>query len=140
MTRKIAFIGNQGGHNVLAFYMAMAENLTTDFDVIAIFSVWLDSEKGILSEMGLHGTAATSFESFIRNQPVVDDAAVSLFIREYREINWSEVVAVERAFTDYSMLIDSAGERRETIAYVQGLVVNIVRYLETVMVGCDAIV
>jgi len=140
MTRKIAFIGNQGGHNVLAFYMAMAENLTIDFDVIAIFSVWLDSEKGILSEMGLHGTAVTSFESFVRNQPVVDDAAVALFIREYREINWSEVVAVERAFTDYSMLIDSAGERRETIAYVQGLVVNIVRYLETVMIGCDAIV
>ena len=140
MTRKIAFIGNQGGHNVLAFYMAMAENLTIDFDVIAIFSVWLDSEKGILSEMGLHGTAVTSFESFVRNQPVVDDAAVALFIREYREINWSEVVAVERAFTDYSMLIDSVGERRETIAYVQGLVVNIVRYLETVMVGCDAIV
>ena len=140
MTRKIAFIGNQGGHNVLAFYMAMAENLTIDFDVIAIFSVWLDSEKGILSEMGLHGTAVTSFESFVRNQPVVDDAAVALFIREYREINWSEVVGVERAFTDYSMLIDSAGERRETIAYVQGLVVNIVRYLETVMIGCDAIV
>lgn len=140
MSRKIAFIGNQGGHSVLAFYVAMAENLTTDFDAIAIFSVWLDSEKGIPSEMGLHGTAVTSFESFVRNQPIVDDVSVAHFIRKYRGVNWSEVVAVERAFTDYSMLIDSAGERRESVAYVQQLVVNMVNYLESVMIDCDAIV
>ncbi len=140
MTRKIAFIGNQGGYNVLAFYAAMAANLTTDFDVITSFSVWLDSEKEFAATLGMTSGTVSSFESFVRNRPPVDDAEVALFIREYREVNWSEVVAVERAFTDYSMLTNSAGERRETVAYVQGLVVNIVRYLETVMVGCDAIV
>ena len=140
MSRKIAFIGNQGGHSVISFYVAMVKNLTTDFDAIAIFSVWLDSEKGIPSEMGLHGTAVTSFESFVRNQPIVDDVSVAHFIRKYRGVNWSEVVAVERAFTDYSMLIDSAGERRESVAYVQQLVVNMVNYLESVMIDCDAIV
>lgn len=140
MTRKIAFIGNQGGRSVLAFYAAMAANLAVDFESEVSFSVWLDSEKGIPAELGMPRAVVSSFESFVRVQPAVDDAAVAHFIREYREVNWSEVVAVERAFTDYSMLIDSAGERRETIAYVQRLVVNMVRYLESVMNGCDAIV
>lgn len=140
MSRKIAFIGNQGGHSVLAFYAAMAVSLTTDFDAEVSFSVWLDSEKEIAATLGMPNATVTSFESFVRNRPSVDDEEVALFIRQYRDVNWSEVVAVERTFTDYSMLIDSAGERRETIVYVQGLVVNIVRYLEAVMLGCDAIV
>jgi hypothetical protein len=140
MIQKIAFIGNQGGRSVLAFYAAMAQNLVADFESEVRFSVWLDSEKGIPSELGMPNAMVSSFESFVRIQPAVDDLTVAHFIREYREMNWSEVVAVERAFTDYSMLIDSVGERRETVAYVQRLVVNMVRYLEGVMIGCDAMV
>lgn len=140
MSQKITFIGNQGGFSVLSFYAAMATNLAVEFNAITNFSVWLDSEKEIPEKLSVINGTVSSFEDFVRNQPDVDDNAVSCFIREYRDVNWSEVVAVERAFTDYSMLIDSAGERRETIAYVQRLVVNMVRYLESVITGSDAIV
>ncbi len=140
MSKKIAFIGNQGGRSVLAFYTPMAKSLAADFGAEVEFSVWLNSEKGIPAELGMPGAKVSSFEDFVHSRPVVDDAAVVRFIREYREVNWSEIVAVERAFTDYSMLIDSAGDRRETVDYVQTLVVNMVRYLEAVMAGCDAIV
>lgn len=125
---------------MLAFYTPMAKSLAADFGAEVEFSVWLNSEKGIPAELGMPGAKVSSFEDFVHSRPVVDDAAVVRFIREYREVNWSEIVAVERAFTDYSMLIDSAGDRRETVDYVQTLVVNMTRYIETVIRGCTAVV
>ncbi len=140
MTKRVAFIGNQGGRGVLTFYTGMARALAADFGTDAIFSVWLNSEKSVPGELGLPQAEVRSFEEFVHARPPVDQAALECLLRDYRDINWSEVVAVERAFTDYSMLLGSAGERRETVAYVQQLIVNMVRYLETVMAGCEAVV
>jgi hypothetical protein len=137
---KIAFIGNQGGRDVVSMYAAMARVLIDEFDVSARFSVWLDSERQAPGEFGVGEAEVSSFEEYVRCAPAADVAAVDQLIREYREVNWSEVVAAERAFTDYSMLLGAAGDRRESLWYVQSLVVVIVRYLEAVMKGCDAVV
>jgi Capsule polysaccharide biosynthesis protein len=140
MASKIAFIGNQGGREVVSIYAGMARILIDEFGITARFAVWLDSERQAPAELGVNEAEVSSFEEFVRCMPGADRSAVDQLVREYREVNWSEVVAAERAFTDYSMLLGAAGDRRESPMYVQSLVVAIVRYLERVMEGCDAVV
>lgn len=60
----------------------------------------------------------------------------------YPEVNWSGVIASERSFTDYSFLLSGAGHRTESYDYVQRLLVNTVRFFESVFAGSvyDAVV
>lgn len=139
-TMKVAFIGNQGGQEVLGFYTGMARELCDKFGVNARFAVWLDEEKIEPHRQGFAESDFSSFESYVRTAPAVTDEEVDRLVRQYREVNWSEVVAAERAFTDYSMLLGAAGDRRETPEYVRGLVVSIARFLEKTIRGCDAMV
>jgi hypothetical protein len=137
---KIAFIGNQGGREVYAFYAGMAKALHGGFGAAGRFAVWLDGERSDLVSQGFPDTDCLSFEAYVRSIPVAGEGEVDRLVRDYREVNWSEVVAAERAFTDYSMLLGAAGDRRESSEYVRGLVVAIVRFLEQVLDGCDAMV
>lgn len=137
---RIAFVSNQGGRDVLALYAGMAHTLEAEFGASVNFAVWLDVERGLPAEFGLANVDCSSFESYVRSTPPADAVEVDRLIRDYREVNWSEVVAAERAFTDYSMLLGAAGDRRETLEYVQRLVVAIVRYLEGAISGSHAIV
>jgi hypothetical protein len=137
---KVAFIGNQGGQEVYAFYAGMAKALYDGFGTSGRFAVWLDVERSALVSQGCADADCLSFETHVRNEPVADDDAIERLVRDYREVNWSEVVAAERAFTDYSMLMGAAGERMESPEYVRGLVVAIVRFLEQALNGCGAMV
>jgi len=137
---KVAFIGNQGGHEVYVFYAGMAKVLQDGFGASSRFAVWLDRERSDLVSQGFDDADCLSFEAHVRNASVAGDDEVDRLVRDYREVNWSEVVAAERAFTDYSMLLGGAGDRRETVDYVQRLVVSIARFLEDSISGCDAIV
>lgn len=137
---KIAFVGNQGGREVYSFYVGMARALGNEFNVDARFSVWLEGERReILDQLG-GDSDCVSFEHYVHNVSPAGDAEVDRLVRDYREVNWSEVVAAERAFTDYSMLLGAAGDRRESAAYVRGLVVAVARFLEQSIKGCDAMV
>lgn len=137
---KVAFIGNQGGREVYAFYVGMAKALHDGFAASSRFAVWLDGERSDLVGQGFVDADCLSFEAHVRNAPVAGDDEIDRLVRDYREVNWSEVVAAERAFTDYSMLLGAAGDRRESPEYVRGLVVAIVRFLEQVLDGCGAMV
>lgn len=137
---KVAFIGNQGGREVYAFYAGMAKALHDGFGASSRFAVWLDGERSDLVGQGFVDADCLSFEAHVRNAPVAGDDEIDRLVRDYREVNWSEVVAAERAFTDYSMLLGAAGDRRESPEYVRGLVVAIVRFLEQVLDGCGAMV
>lgn len=137
---KIAFIGNQGGREVYAFYAGMATTLKDDFNVSSRFAVWLDGERADLVGRGFAPCDCLSFEEHVRTASSEGDVELDRLVRDYREVNWSEVVAAERAFTDYSMLLGAAGDRRESPEYVRGLVVAIVRFLERVLDGCGAMV
>lgn len=137
---KLAFIGNQGGREVYAFYAGMAESMRDCDGVSSRFAVWLDVERSDLVGRGFLPAECLSFESYVEAVPVAGAAEVDRLVRDYREVNWSEVVAAERAFTDYSMLLGSSGDRRESPEYVCGLVVAIARFLEQALEGCDAMV
>jgi hypothetical protein len=137
---KIAFIGNQGGSKVYLFYVGMARALANDFDIDARFSVWLEAERReILDHLGSKSDCV-SFEYYVNNVDPVGHAEVDRLVRDYREVNWSDVLASERAFTDYSMLLGAAGDRRESAAYVRRLLVDVARFLEQSIKGCDAMV
>jgi hypothetical protein len=137
---KVAFIGNQGGREVYAFYAGMAKALQVGFGASSRFAVWLDEERFDLISQGFVDAECLSFEAHVRTAPAAGEHELNRLVRDYREVNWSEVVAVERAFTDYSMLLGAAGDRRESPEYVRNLVVGIVGFLETVLKGCDAMV
>lgn len=137
---KIAFIGNQGGREVIALYASMARTMIDEFGVEPRFALWLEKEKRIAAEYGVADDKISSFEEYVRMAPPPDGVAVDRLVRKYREVCWSEVVAAERAFTDYSMLLGAAGERRENPEYIQRLVVTIVGYLEQVIQECGAVV
>ena len=137
---KVAFIGNQGGREVYVFYAGMAKALQEGFGAASRFAVWLDAERTDLVSQGFSDDDCRSFEAHVRNVPVAGDDEVDRLVRDYREVNWSEVIASERAFTDYSMLLGAAGDRRESPEYVRGLVVAIARFLEQVLDGCGAMV
>ena len=127
---KIAFIGNQGGKNNLDFYAAMAKSLYEEkYEVQCFFLPWLDSERDYLVSKGWSKSNVLTFENWVLNFESGADE-VSRLREEYADINWSAVIASERAFTDYSLLLGGAGERRESSAYVMKLLVNIVTFLE----------
>lgn len=74
-----------------------------------------------------------SFEMFRRGFPVDDlESEVARLAREYRSANWWQIAAGERSFIDASFLVGGLGQRTETAAYVESLVVNIVRYFEAI--------
>lgn len=137
---KVAFIGNQGGREVYAFYAGMAKALHEGFGASSRFAVWLDGERSDLLSQGFAASDCLSFDAYVRNAPAASDEEIDRLVRDYREVNWSEVVAGERAFTDYSMLLGASGDRRESPEYVCGLVVSIVRFLEQVLDGCGVMV
>lgn len=140
MAVKIAFVGNQGGREVIAVYADMARTLIDEFGTAVRFAVWLDREKSMPGQCGVPEAEVMSFEGYVHAMPVPDAAAIDRLVRKYREVCWSEVVAAERAFTDYSMLLGATGERREGPDYVRQLVVAIAGYLEQVLTGCAAVV
>jgi hypothetical protein len=73
-----------------------------------------------------------SFELFrqVSRTKDVSKEAVRL-VREYSEVNWWELVAAERSIVDSSFLLGGLGQRSETKAYVESLVVDLARYFET---------
>ncbi|MCP9830088.1 hypothetical protein KBZ14_04365 [Synechococcus sp. HJ21-Hayes] len=137
---KILFIGNQGGHDVIAFYAGMAQPLQDKFECCCRFAVWLEAERSELLSQGAPEAECLSFEAHVRNSSAAGHDELNRLVRDYREVNWSEVVAAERAFTDYSMLLGAAGDRRESPEYVQSLVLSIVRFQEQALDGCGAMV
>lgn len=137
---RIAFVGNQGGRANVEFYVGMARALWRFPEVVPEFVVWLDRECHMLEEYELNHVRAASLESWVALHPVTPASEVDALVRDYREVNWSEVVASERAFTDYSMLLGAAGDRREDMAYVSALMVRMTRFLEDRLRGCHAMV
>lgn len=126
---KVAFVGNQGRELVLDFYVEMAREVRAlQADASLVFMPWLSAEKDHLVHTGLPATDIYTFEDWVSQGPRSYDEVTRL--REEYDVNWSAVIASERAFTDYSLLLGSAGHRDEPREYVLRLLVNIVTFLE----------
>ena len=119
---KVAFIGNQGGRDVYAFYAAMAKVLIDDFGASCRFAVWPGASVP-MSLVTVFQSRLFSFEEYVRDTPVVGDADIDRLVRDYREVNWLEVVAAER-LTDYSMLLGASGQRSESPEYSRSCCCN----------------
>lgn len=129
---KIAFVGNQGGSSVLDFYAAMADGLRDGrYDAKCIFLPWLNSERADLVAHGWLNADILTFEDWVHGKQWGAEE-VDRLREEYADVNWSAVIASERAFTDYSLLLGSAGQRHESADYITKLLVSIVTFLEQV--------
>lgn len=126
---KIAFIGNQGGETVLDFYAGMAAEIRACHQGASlVFMPWLNAEKHHLVAAGWAASDIYTFEDWVNQGDRLSGEVARL--REEYDVNWSAVIASERAFTDYSLLLGSAGHRDEPAEYVLRLLVNIVTFFE----------
>lgn len=137
---KILFVGNQGGLNVSNFYNAIVGFIQSDYVSDCTSLVLLDRERRYLLDSKCNFTDCFSFQAFVASIAPPSEAEVSQIRSFYRDINWSEVIAAERSFTDYSMLLGAAGERIESMSYVVKLTYYIVRFLEAYIPRSDAVV
>lgn len=75
-----------------------------------------------------------SFEAFRRESPAVNVPAEALRLAcDYPGANWWQIIAGERSIVDSSFLVGGLGQRSVSRAYVEALVVNMVRYFETII-------
>ncbi len=126
---NVAFVGNQGSDVVLDFYAGMASEIRSRHaDAELILLPWLEVEKNRLVANGFPADDIHTFEDWVKQAPSSPGEVTRL--REEYDVNWSAVIASERAFTDYSLLLGSAGHRDEPSEYVLRLLVNIVTFLE----------
>lgn len=133
MTACIQFVGNQGGEPVLAFYLSMANGLAEQQNGVlqGVFTTWLRTDKSWLEAKGVVPQRIICFEEFVAARPAFDIEAEADYLNQaYPDVNWSVVIAAERSFTDYSMLLGAAGNRPESREYIIRLMGNLVRFYE----------
>ena len=136
---KFIFVGNQGGKNVIDFYKGISIELSKYKNVNQKYLLWLDSEISYLNTNLNIELECVSFERYV-NSNINNISKKEKILKHYKKINLSKKIAVERAFTDYSMLNDSVGERIETLNYVKSLTLNILNFFDEEMNGGDIIV
>lgn len=98
------------------------------------FAVWLQSEARLLRDYGWSDSPpqARIFESWVEGRQTCP-AELDRLRTEYRDICWSNIIAAERSFTDYSQLLGAAGHRLESRVYIERLVTNIATFFEDII-------
>lgn len=76
-------------------------------------------------------TSCSTFESFIDSEN--PRPAKSEFLNKYSDINWSELAASERSFSDFSFLLNSTGFRIEGNDYVTSLLYNMGAFFDSLI-------
>lgn len=125
---KILFVHNQFYQNNQDIYNEISTFLEENHQIKGDFLFWSENDKNNLQNQTKKNSF--SFEGFLRDRTNNKKKSIKNFLRKYKGINWSRIVSSERAFTDYSMLLGSTGNRVEDLKYVQNLVVNITNFLE----------
>ena len=117
---NVAFVGNQGGEAVLGFYSGMARTVRDQYvGTRCFFLPWLNGERAHLVAAGWSDQDVFTFQDWVaRRLPFADE--VTRLREEYSDVNWSAVIASERAFTDYSLLlaVPAIGRNRQTTSSV----------------------
>jgi hypothetical protein len=125
---RVALFNNQGGKIRMGFYVGIARDLQSsqpDFDSVLV--LWTKAEALMATAEGV--ASVIDFESWSENWVYTEGMADELNLK-YPNVNWSEVIAAERSFTDYSVLLGAAGDRRENSDYVSELLARIVGFFE----------
>jgi len=125
---RVALFNNQGGKIRLGFYAGIARDLQrnqSEFDSVLV--LWTKAEALLAKAEGV--ASVIDFESWSVNWIHTEGMADELNLR-YPNVNWSEIIAAERSFTDYCTLLGAAGDRRENSDYVSELLARIVGFFE----------
>lgn len=126
----ILFVGNQGAKTSLAICQGMAAGMRAcDARWTAAYITYRDEERDWLAGRGIDERDILSFESWVNARRDTYPDPIRLE-RDYPNANWSSVVASERSFCDYSLLLDSQGQRIEPQEYTVRLIDNMVTLLE----------
>jgi len=137
---NVLFVGNQGGLNVSKFYSAIASVLCSEYRYDCTCVVLLDRERDHFFSSDSCFSDCISFQAYVATSSTPTDANISDVRNKYRDVNWSQVIAAERSFTDYSMLLGAAGERIESLTYVNTLTYYIVSFLEPLIRNSNVVV
>lgn len=127
---RIALFNNQGGKIRMGFYAGIARDLQSknpDFDSVLV--VWTKAEAMLAKAENV--ATVVDFESWSEGWVETENVDERLNLK-YANVNWSEVIAAERSFTDYSALLGAAGDRHENSDYVLSLLARIVGFFEYV--------
>ena len=125
---KILFVHNQFDQNNQDIYKEINTFLEDNYKIQGDFLFWSENAKNNVGYN--YKKKSFSFEAFIRDKKNKKKISIKSFLIKYKGINWSRIISSERAFTDYSMLLGSTGNRIENLKYVQNLVINITNFLD----------
>lgn len=127
---RVALFNNQGGQTRMGFYAGIAGNLQKRKpELDSVLVVWTKEEAQLAKDQGVD--CILDFESWAESWRPAEEAVNRLNLN-YPLVNWAEVIATERSFTDYSLLLGAAGDRHEDADYVWELLARIVGFFEYV--------
>ena len=90
---------------------------------------WKDSDINKDFKFNRINSNTFTFENFYKDYKFHKNNSIEKFLNKYSHINWSQIISSERAFSDYSMLLGSSGNRIEKFEYIQNLIINITEFL-----------
>lgn len=128
---RFLLVSNQGGLPVVDLKVAFAQALERRAPgTAAHLAVLTASEAAHARAAGI--SHVWCFEEVKAGDCPDVAVEVERLARDY-DANWSAVLAAERTFIDASALLGGAGERSESRAYCERLIVDFVRFFETVL-------
>ena len=137
---SLLFVHNQHSKLNNSFYIALAENLFQREKITSDILFWNESDINKEYKFNKIKGSCFSFENFYKNKTLNKYSSIEAFVKKYHEINWSQIISSERAFSDYSMLLGSTGNRTEDLFYIQNLVINITKFLSYHFKGKSGII
>ena len=126
---SLLFVHNQYSENNVEFYNTLAKNLFENENIISNFLFWKEEDIIYSKRLKIFKNNCFSFENYYKKISSDKNKSIVSFLKKYPNINWSQIVSSERAFTDYSMLLGSTGNRVENIDYIQRLIMNITEFI-----------
>ena len=126
---RVLFVHNQHFQDSSKFYFGMASYLESHSKIKSEFLFWKKNDILLSTKVLKKKNVCHSFEQFIETNHSKIDLSVEDFVKKFPNINWSQIIASERAFTDYSMLQGGAGNRLENIDYIQNLVIKLSNFI-----------
>ena len=116
---SLLFVHNQHSEINEEFYNSLAEKLYLKKNFLSVFLFWKNSEISSNVKLNKFQRNTFSFENFYKDYNSKKQKSIEDFLKIYPEINWSQLISSERAFTDYSMLLGSSGNRKESLEYMK---------------------
>ncbi|MEQ8742986.1 hypothetical protein [Parasphingorhabdus sp.] len=132
----LLFVSNQGGNPVVDFKLALAREVAGLAPSTRRRLAVLTEAQAIRARASAPDLTVTSFEEH-RDQNAGYDLASERerLLHDYPRTDWSLVLLSERTFYDVSNLDGGAGERLVSQDYVERLLIELVRFFESVLNG-----